>query len=257
MKFSKTILSTLLLASTTTFADTYNAEVGVEYVSDGASIVRNVLPADNVSSIQLYGTYNFSAVDTANKPLGEADFLGKHSYIDASYSSIDPDGGSSLDTQHIGVGFYIPNSIFYIGAQYVKFEDLNDTIVSVGITPIDGLLITTSHNEEADDYNANILAKYVTKLSGDTAINLEAGYAKGEDADNAFEDDEEDTLYLAADYYFTNRFSVGASITDQEESTYSIRSRYFHSENVSFNAELVSDKETDSDAFLIGAAVRF
>lgn len=257
MKFSKTILSTLLLTSTATFADPYNAEVGLAYVNDGAAIGRTVLPADNVSSIQLHGTYNFSAVDTTNKPLGEADFLGKHSYIDASYASIDPDGGNSLDAQHIGVGFYIPNSMFYVGAQYIEFEDFNDTQVSIGITPIDGLLITTSHNEEADDYNANIFAKYVTKLSGDTAINLEAGYAKGEDAEDEFEDDAEDTLYLAADYYFTNRFSVGASFTDEEDSTYSIRSRYFHSANLSFNAELVSDKETDSDALILGAAVRF
>ena len=87
MKFSKTILSAMLLASTTTFANTYNGEVGLEYVNNGAATADNIFITDNVSSLQLRGTYNFSAVDTTNKPLAEADFLGKHSFINASYSS--------------------------------------------------------------------------------------------------------------------------------------------------------------------------
>lgn len=257
MKFSKTILSAALLASvsTTTFADTYNGEVGLEYVNNGIAIADSVLPVDDVSSFRVRGTYNFSAVDTANKPLGEADFLGKHSFINASYSSIDPDDFDRLDSQTIGVGFYIPNSIFFIGAEYLKIEDFNDTMVTVGITPLDGLLITTSHNDEAEDYNANISAKYVTQFAGDTALNLEAGYAKGEDAGNQFEEDEKDAFYVAADYYFTSRFSVGASVVDQDESTYRIRTRYFLNEKVSLNAEHVSEDGTNT--LVLGAAIRF
>ena len=254
MKFSKTILSAMLLASSTTFANTYNGEVGLEYVNNGAATADNLFIADNVSSLQIRGTYNFSAVDTTNKPLAEADFLGKHSFINASYSSIDPDGYDKTHSETIGVGFYIPNSIFYVSAQYRKIEDFNDTIVSLGITPIDGLLITTSHSDE-EDYTANIAAKYVVQLAGDTALNLEASYVKGEDAEDDFEEDEDDTIHVAADYYFNSRFSVGASFTDYEDSAYSIRSRYFYSEKVSFKAEAIS--ADDENAFTLGAAIRF
>src|SRR5688572_16745725 len=142
MKFSKTILSAALLASTTTFADTYNGEVGLEYIGNAAAVADNLLINDNISSLQIRGTYNFSAVDTTDKPLAEADFLGKHSFINASYSSIDSDDYDYFDLSNsktIGGGFYIPNSIFYIGAQYLKLDDSDDTIVSLGITPIDGL----------------------------------------------------------------------------------------------------------------------
>ena len=124
----------------------------------------------------------------------------------------------------------------------------------MGITPIDGLLITTSHSDE-EDYTANIAAKYVVQLAGDTALNLEASYVKGEDAEDDFEEDEDDTIHVAADYYFNSRFSVGASFTDYEDSAYSIRSRYFYSEKVSFKAEAIS--ADDENAFTLGAAIRF
>lgn len=258
MKFSKTIFSALLLASTATFADTYNGEVELRYFGNGASVGDTLLIIDNVSSLQIRGTYNFSAVDTTNKPLAEADFLGKHSFINASYSSIDSDDSNYFDlsnSKSIGAGFYIPNSIFYIGAGYAELDDSNDTVVSLGITPIDGLLITTSHNDEAKDYSLNLSAKYVTQLAGDTAINLETGYKKGRDAEDDFEEDKDDTIYVAADYYFNSRLSVGAAFIDAEASVYIIRSRYFYSEKVSFKAEAIS--ADNQGAFNLGAAIRF
>lgn len=251
MKFSKTFLSiAVLLTSSLTMANSYNAEVGVKYVDNGVTFPGVTIPFDDVSSVQLTGLYNFSAVDTTNKPLAEAAFLGKHSYIDASHSEIDPDYGSSIDFQTIGGGFYIPGSIFFIGAEYQKFEDENDTVVTLGITPLDGLLVTTSHNEEADDYEFNVAAKYVRQLAGDTAINFEAGYQDVEDGDAI--------ITLAADYYFTNFFSVGAGVIDFEDgSLYNIRTRYFFNDNVSLVGEFNSDSETDAESFSIGAAFRF
>lgn len=253
MKFSKTILSTLLLASTATFASTYNGEVGLKYTDNGfASPIFNVTaPIDDFTSIQLHGTYNFSEVNTAGKPLAESAFLGKHSYIRGSVNEYDIDGGDVTDTQTIGAGFYIPNSIFYIGVDYINGEDTDDTRVELGITPIDGLLITTSHTEEADDYEPNVMAKYVRSLAGDTAINLEGGFFQGEDG-------EDDELYIAADYYFTNFFSVGGQVYDYGDgSVYSIRTRYFFNDSFSLNGELASDNETDDNSFSIGAALRF
>lgn len=243
MKFSKTILSTLLLASTATFASTYNGEVGLEYTDfDG-----------DANSIAIYGVYHFSEVNTANKPLAEAAFLEKRSYIAAAHAELDVDGGASTDAQALAGGFYIPNTIFFIGAEYQKNEDLNDTTLTLGITPIDGLLVSTSHNEEADDYEVNLEAKYVRQLAGDTAVNLEASYAKAPDGV------EDDTFGFAGDYYFTNFFSVGVSYVNQsllsDEATTSVRTRYFFNDSFSLNAEMGSNE--DVDTFSIGAALRF
>jgi hypothetical protein len=245
MKFSKTLLSTaVLLTSSLAMANTYNGEVSLDYADFD----------NDLSAISLQGVYHFTPVDTANKPLAEAAFLERRSFLNAGHTEFDYDGGSS-DMQNIGFGFYIPNTIFYVGAEYQKLEDENDTVVTLGITPADGLLITTNHSKEADDYNANISAKYVTKLAGDTAINLEAGYAKGADAEDEFEEDEEDTISLAADYYFTSFFSVGAILIDEADSAYGLRTRYFFNDNVSMNAQIVSSD--DADAYSIGAAFRF
>lgn len=238
MKFSKTILSTaVLLTSSLAMANTYNAEVGLQYTDfDG-----------DLSAIHLHGVYHFTEVNTANKPLAEAAFLEKRSFVNAGHTEYDFDGGSS-DSQNIGFGFYIPNTMFYIGAQHIKLDDYNDTEVTLGITPVDGLLISTSHTEEADDYEPNIEAKYVRPLAGDTAINLEAGFAQGAD-------DAEDAMYVAADYYFTSFFSVGAIVADEDESSYGIRTRYFFNDSFSVNGQAISSD--DADQFSIGAAFRF
>jgi Putative general bacterial porin len=251
MKFSKTTLSSaILLTSSMAMANTYNAEVGLKYVDNGITFPGFTLPIEDISSVQLNGLYNFSEVDATNKPLAEAAFLGKHSYVDASHSVIDSDYASSVDIQTIGGGFYVPNSIFFVGAEYQKFEDTNNTIVTLGVTPLEGLLVTTSHNEEADDYEPNISAKYVRPLAGETAINLEAGYQDVEDGDAI--------INLAADYYFTSFFSVGAELIDFEDgSIYNIRTRYFFNDNISLVGEFASNSESDDESFSIGAAFRF
>jgi hypothetical protein len=253
MKFSKAILSTaILLTSSLTLANTYNAEVGLKYTDNGVSLLdKTTSPVEDVSTIQLHGTYHFSEVNTTGKPLAESAFLGKNSFVRASHSEFDADGGGSADAQTIGVGFYIPNSIFYLGAEHYKLEDDDTTQIEVGVTPLDGLLVSTSYFTESDGYEPNIEAKYVRPLSDDTAINLEAGFAQGEDG-------ADDELYIAADYYFTNFFSVGGQVYDYGDgSTYTIRTRYFFNDNISASAEFASDSETDDQSFGIGAAFRF
>jgi hypothetical protein len=238
MKFSKTILSTLVLASSASFASTYNAEVGVDYTDYEG----------DASLVTIHGTYHFTEVDTTNKPLAEAAFLQRRSFIAATHSELDVDGGGSADAQTIGAGFFIPNSIFFVAAHYLKAEDEDNTALTLGITPIDGLLVTTTHYTESDDYVANLSAKYVRQLAGETAINLEAEFVDGEDgADNA--------ISLAADYYFTNFFSVGAVVQDEGESAYGIRTRYFFNDSFSLNGQFTTSDNLDT--LLIGATFRF
>ncbi len=258
MKFSKTILSaTLFMVSGLTVANTYNSEIELGYVDNGYSILNSTQPLPETTSIYLNGRYHFTAVDTTNKPMAEAAFLQKHSYINAGYTDWDIDvaNGANGNIQNIGFGFYIPETIFYLGAQHLRFDydssdSENDTRFELGITPIDGLLLSTVHHEESDDYEANIHAKYVRGLAGNTAINLEASYTDVEYGDAV--------IQLAADYYFTNFFSVGASVTDYEDgSNYSIRSRYFFNDKFAISGEFTSDGELDENAFSIGASLRF
>lgn len=258
MKFSKAILSISgLLLPTLALANSYNGEIDVGYVDNGISVLHSTYPLHETTSIYLNGRYHFTPVDITNKPMAEAAFLQKRSYINAGYTDWDIDvaNGASGNIQNIGFGFYIPSTMFYLGVQHIRYDydfsdSDNNTQFELGITPIDGLLVSTLHYEDSDDYEANIHAKYVLPLTGDTAINLEAGYQDVEDGDAV--------INFAADYYFTNSFSVGASVTDYEDgSDYSIRTRYFFNDSFSLVGEFASDSETDDESFSIGAAFRF
>jgi Putative general bacterial porin len=246
MKMSKTLLSTtLLFLSGLSFANTYNAELGASYSDiDG-----------DASMLVARGVYNFSAVDTANKPLAEAAFLDKHSYLMATYGKIDVDGGASADAMGVGVGIFIPQAMLFVGLSHaeneIDGEDVDANSLQLGLTPVDGLLVSTFYTEDVD-YEPNIAAKYVRPLSGDTAVNLEASFAQG--ADGA-----DDTVGVAGDYYFTSFFSVGASYVSQstlsDEATTAIRTRYFFNDNFSLNGEYSSNDGTNT--MTIGAALRF
>jgi Putative general bacterial porin len=258
MKFSKTILSaTFFMVSGLTMANTYNSELELGYVDNGLSILNATQPLPETTSISLSGRYHFTEVDTTNKPLAEAAFMQRRSFVNAVYTDWDIDlaNGESGSIQNIGFGFYIPNTMFYLGAQHLRYDyDHSDsdsnTLFELGIAPIDGLLLTTTHSEDADDYEPNIHAKYVLPLAGETAINLEAGFTDVEDADAI--------IHLAGDYYFTHFFSVGASMTDYEGGNdYSIRTRYFFNDDISVTGQFTSDGELDEDSFSIGASLRF
>jgi Putative general bacterial porin len=246
MKISKTILSTaVLFASSLSFANTYNAELGASYSDiDG-----------DASIIAVRGIYNFTAVDTSNKPLAEAAFLGKHSHLLATYAQLDVDGGGNADAIGIGAGIFIPDIMLFIGLSHAENEvngdDVDVNSLQLGITPLDGLLVSTFYTEDVD-YEPNIAAKYVRPLSDDTAVNLEASYAQGPDG-------ADDTIGLAGDYYFTNFFSVGASYVNQsalsDEATTAIRTRYFFNDDFSLNGEYASND--GANTMTIGAAFRF
>lgn len=258
IKFSKTILSTsLVLTSSLAIANNYQAEVDLNYIDNGITILDGIQPLPKTESFNFKGRYFFAGVDTSNQPLAEAAFLQKQSYINAGYTDWDIDitNGASGSLQNIGAGFYIPETMFYLGLQHFRTEydgddSENNTRFELGITPIDGLLLSTVHYEESDDYEANIHAKYVRTLAGDTSINLEAGYTDVEYGSAS--------IYLAADYYFNNQFSVGASVTDYEDgSDYSIRSRYFFNDKFAVSGTFTSDGEIDENAISIGASLRF
>ncbi len=75
----------------------------------------------------------------------------------------------------------IPNTMLYVGAMYnyrrfdTSGHDIpsdNDRGETIGLAPIDGLLIHTEYFDEAG-YDPNVQARYVINLLGENAIRLE------------------------------------------------------------------------------------
>ena len=263
-------------------AGTYQSEISAEYGEtdyDGSS--------SDIYDVLLTGTYYFSAVDTTNRPLAESAFLQKASnvYVNGYYEE-DKETGSgviSSDVLHtygraIGADFYIPNSIFFVGAGIAEAKSKNEWryngnsyrethdwdsfwYVKAGITPIDGLLVWSEFYEDVDVSDFwNINAKYVLPLgSGNQWLNLETSYETqdGDDGDLS-------TFYAAADYYIDSNLSVGGGIThytydddgyDSNNNASFIRDKQYFTDNLSANIKY-ADGDFES-RWEIGASIRF
>lgn len=232
----------------------YNAELSATY---GQSDVDGFDEADS-SIYGINGAYYFSGVNTRNHPLAEAAFLEKSSNVYASWVRNDYDGDwGDLDVTTIGVDFYIPDTMLFLGAGVLQHdideEGANDKdshwFAKVGITPVDGLLVWSQFYEDVDiSDHWNINAKYVIPLAGETAINLVASHADWDDQDSQ--------TNVGADYYFNRNFSLGAGYTfADEDDGYELRARHFF--NDSFSVQAAYTAFDYEDAWLVGASVRF
>ena len=225
------------------------------------------------------GKYYFAPVDTTNYPLAEAAFIEKASNVYIGLGNFEfKEAGDRLDIyqRSIGVDFYIPNTVFYVGAgvneiksKYTwpaegNFAGGNDSskwdsawFVKAGIAPITGLLVWTEFTEDIDVSDQwNINGKYVLPLSGEQALNLEASYAK---SDISYA---EDTITGAVDYYLDRHLSIGAgfentSYSSDEDSTtdYFVRARNFFTDNIS--AELTYTDGDYESSLMLGGTIRF
>lgn len=235
MKFSQALLPAVIATTLSSFTQAYQFETSANYTDyyDGL-----------ITSTEYSGTYYFSHVSTDAAPLAEAAFLGKNSSINLSYFRSESDEFDGVDSTSASASFFIPNSIFFVGVGYEEDDDENNATLNLGITPVDGLLITTQHDKEADEYNENLYAKYVILLSGDQALNLEAAVEKNEEAD-------QNDYLLLADFYFTRHFSLGAAFSDDDVgNTYGLTMQHFFVDNASIKAEYYHiDTNTDYDEF--------
>lgn len=279
------LLSTLiagipLLIAPWSVASNYQSEVSVTY---GEINIDN--SSAEISDSELLGRFYFSPVSTANRPLAEAAFLQKASSIYAGgvylrYKENDKEFSSSERGygygRQIGADFYIPNSMFFLGAGInetkYKYEWSDDGVterdsmdwesqwhIKAGVTPIDGLLVWSEFYEDVDVADAwNINAKYVMPLGVNGQwLNLEASYI---DSDI----EEAKTLYIAADYYLDNHLSVGGGLThyayddddfDTNENEYFIRANQYFTDSFAANLSYV-DGDYES-RWTIGASLRF
>lgn len=222
MKFSHALLPAVIATTLSSFTQAYQFETSVAYTDyyDGL-----------FTSTEYSGTYYFSQVSTDATPLAEAAFLGKNSSMNLSYFRSESDDFDGLDSRSASASFFIPKSIFFVGVGYEEDDDENNATLNLGITPVDGLLITTQHDKDADEYNENLYAKYVTLLNGDQALNLEGLVSKDEETDTT-------NYVLMGDFYFNQRFSLGAVFSDDDiGNTYGARLQHFFVENASLKAE--------------------
>lgn len=255
-------------------AATYQSEISAAYADIDVSN-----DSEEGYFVGLEGTYYFSPVDTKNHPLAEAAFIEKASNLYIGLGNFEfKEAGDRLDIyqRSIGVDFYIPNTMFYLGAgvneiksKYTwpaegNFAGGTDSskwdstwFVKAGVAPVTGLLVWTEFTEDIDVSDQwNINGKYVIPLSGEQALNIEASYEK---SDISYA---EDTITGTVDYYLDRNLSLGAgfvnvSYNSDEDSTtdYFVRARNFFTDNIS--AELTYTDGDYESSLMLGGTIRF
>lgn len=273
LKLLPAIFAAGFLSAPFALAASYQSEVSASYTDIDVSD-----DPEEGYFVSIEGKYYFSPVDTASHPLAEAAFVEKASNIYLGVANEEyKEAGERMDAymRTLGVDFYIPNTMFYLGAGVIeakyKYSWLADENVNAGgnsskwnsawyakagIAPVTGLLLWSEFFENVDVSDQwNINGKYVMPLSGEQALNLEASYQQS-DIDDA------DTISGAVDYYLDRHLSIGAgfentSYADDHDSTtdYFVRARNFFTDTIS--AE-VSYTDNDIESLVtLGASIRF
>jgi hypothetical protein len=241
-KFMPLLLASVIACAAAN-ADTYRFEVGLS--AEHASLdVDELEPGDaDLDVIGVTGTYYLAPVPTDGIPLAEAAFLNHSSFVAAAAVRSELDD-EKIDILGASFGYYVPGTMFYgrIGVNYLDdyAGDQTQFNGTFGITPFDGLLVTTEFDEDGWDPNAT--ARYVGKLGNG---NFYAASVSAVDPDG---DDLE--FGLGFDYYFDHTFSVGAGVGDERVS---LRAEKFFTPRFAV-AGRVYDAD-DGDGF--GASVRW
>jgi len=225
------VAAAMVFSSGLAGANSYQGEVGATYTDvDGGD-----------GSFGLRGEFHLNPVQTRNLPLGEAAFLQQSSNIYA-------EANDDFDSLTVGGELYIPDTMFYVGAGVNRVSNGgSDTslFATLGLTPIEGLLVTTDFSD--DGYDANIAAKYVVDLGAGNFANFEGEYRDGGN---------NDYLRLDADFYFDRTLSIGAGYTDNfGGDEFTLRARNFFTEEVS--GEISFTDSEWGDRIMIGGAIRF
>jgi hypothetical protein len=249
MKLKIIVAACVLVTSGVVMADPYQVELGAKVLrfKDDSTLGGS----DKLHEYEIDGAYYFNQVSTNNVPLAEAAYLGKNTNIFANLYDVPQQHNiSGSHTAVVGGELYIPESFLYVQAGVIRttakhYTD-NDWFTSVGITPIDGLLITTQYSHDSG-YDANIHGKYVTAIGNDQYINVEAEITDADDGT---------IKAIGGDFYFDSTFSVGATISSQHsDNAYTIRTRKFFTEK--FSGELSYTDYPDGNMIMGGLSVRF
>lgn len=277
IKFLTAIITTVsALAAPFSVAATYQSQLSATYAD-----IDVIDDAEEGYFVGLEGKYYFSPVDTKTHPLAEAAFIEKVSSVYLGLGNYEfREAGERLDIYQrtLGIDFYIPSTIFYLGAGVNErkskyswpaeggFDSGSNSygwdsrwFVKAGLAPVTGLLVWTEFTEDIDvkdDWNIN--GKYVIPLSGEQALNIEASYEK---SDIRYTDA---IITGAADYYLDRHLSLGAgfvntsfnsSYNTNSTTDYFIRARNFFTDAVS--VELTYTDGDYESRLELGGSIRF
>lgn len=267
MEFRTTAtLITAVLCSSTSLAATYQGEGKGTY---------GHLDEDNVYNLQ--ASVYFSPVSTEGRPLQEAAFLQQASDLTLSYTRLDADH-YKLDFVGADLNYYVPNTIFFLGGHFFRVKEPtegyspgyseNDWGITLGLTPVDGLLIYTKHRSapslvgstlgqlasagatfKKEDYQTNVSVKYVTELDENgRAWKVEGTFVNGQYTD---------FLYMGGDYFVDPTFSLGLWVEDYDaaDNGYGVRMEKFFTSQISLQGSYLDAGRYN--AWQVGARLRF
>lgn len=269
--------ATLALMATSTVASGYQLEIAGHFQQKELDENRDA------NSLVLEGTYYFSPVQIKHHVLGEAAFLERANsihidldrteYTQPSHTvyfedtNSDPDefnysysetypGTTISDTKLSLKGeWYLAGELLYLGLGLDRYgQDFpnrpdNDTQwnASLGITPAEGLLISTDFYEDQElDNDWNVGVKYVTDRLGPTfAINANIRHLQ-----------REEYLTFGVDYYVDRTLSIGVEAQENRLNTtdLEVRARKFLTDSWSISAHYF---KTDSVEWYGGNATEF
>lgn len=234
---ARSVCTFILMATSSalTWATPYRAEVAVSFMDlPGGARVTGIL-----------GEWHFAPVETAGHPLAEAAFLERSGSLSVIHAISEFDWVDA-DATVFNLGYYIPNTMLFVGATHQRssvdagnfsFSE-NDWGLTFGVAPIEGLLISTEYMDEPG-YNFNLTAKYLRKLAGDTAVNFDVSFIKGEE-DELFGEDGEDQKSFAVDYYLNQKVSIGTVISHSYDTEFGLRTQAFFTDAFYVGAEYVT-----------------
>lgn len=215
-------------------ASPYQAEVSATY-----------LGGDDYDGVRLEGEWHFmGAVNTARHPLAEAAFIERSSHVSLDYNYWDG-GDDSVDQVNLALDYFVPNSIFFVGAGYHRNDGDNDWSVTLGVLPMHGLLVTTRYSGE-DGYDLNLAARYFTELGAGTALSVRAAY---------YDQEVDDRITLEADYYLDRTLSVGAMLEAAGDTDFGVRTRKFFTPV--FSGQVSYMARDAGDEWTLGVSYRF
>jgi hypothetical protein len=229
----------LLALAPAAFAEDYRFEVTGAFDRDSLD------GFGDIDTVTLSGTWYFKSVSTDGVPLAEAAFLGRASNLNVMAARSEFFFGPHLDNQAARVEYYVPGTMFYASAGLLRNETLfildnnartlrdDRWFGSLGVTPLDGLLVTTEFDE--DGYDPNIHARHVGKLPnghfyaggvslvdpdrGDLAFGLDFDYYLDDTTSlGAGYDDAGSRIELRAEKFFSKNWAAGITAFDADGS---------------------------------------
>lgn len=207
------------------------------------------------SAFDVSGTYFFDRVATSGHPLAEAAFLQRASNMSLGYQTVDD---ADSDTIGIEGEFYFDQ--LYLRGGYSSQDnggfDTDTLSARVGWVLSEGFRIAGGIDRvDPDGGNTSndlvVEAKYVAKLAGGAAFNLEGSATFLDEADD-------EVIALGGDYYFNPALSVGAGISlADNDDNWNLRARYFITPVIAGQLEYFTLSDGDDNAFRLSLALRF